>query len=120
MREFQQWSQNGSKSGQRNQNHDNLSGSVTALPEELPNGSVKVGKITFDPTQLLGKGCEGTFVYKLVNLMSVIFVLSISYLIVIGANSTREKLPLNVCCPSVLTLQTARWPCCGKVTLTPT
>ena len=74
VREFQQWSQNGSKSGQRNQNYDNLSGSVTALPEELPNGSVKIGKITFAPAQLLGKGCEGTFVYQLVDLPRFILI----------------------------------------------
>ncbi|KAJ8935645.1 hypothetical protein NQ318_010553 [Aromia moschata] len=38
--------------------------SATALSEELPNGLVRVGKISFNPKQLLGKGCEGTFVYK--------------------------------------------------------
>lgn len=30
------------------------------LTEEL----VEVGKITFDPQKVLGKGCEGTFVFK--------------------------------------------------------
>ncbi len=28
------------------------------------NGVVSVGKISFDSTSVLGKGCEGTFVYK--------------------------------------------------------
>ena len=37
---------------------------VTALPYELKNGNVKVGNIVFDPSHILGKGCEGTFVYK--------------------------------------------------------
>ena len=37
---------------------------VTALPVELDNGHIKVGNIQFDPTNILGKGCEGTFVYK--------------------------------------------------------
>lgn len=34
------------------------------MPEEIGDGLVKVGKITFDTEQVLGKGCEGTFVYK--------------------------------------------------------
>ena len=37
---------------------------VTALPVELENGHIKVGNIYFDPSHILGKGCEGTFVYK--------------------------------------------------------
>ena len=37
---------------------------VTALPVELDNGNIKVGNIQFDPAHILGKGCEGTFVYK--------------------------------------------------------
>ncbi len=37
---------------------------VTATPVELDNGIVKVGNIFFDPGHILGKGCEGTFVYK--------------------------------------------------------
>ena len=37
---------------------------VTATPVELGSGEVKVGNITFDPQIVLGKGCEGTFVYK--------------------------------------------------------
>uniref|UniRef100_A0A8D8UKA2 non-specific serine/threonine protein kinase n=1 Tax=Cacopsylla melanoneura TaxID=428564 RepID=A0A8D8UKA2_9HEMI len=37
---------------------------VTAVAEDLPDGKVRVGKITFDAAQVLGKGCEGTFVFK--------------------------------------------------------
>ena len=39
-------------------------GSVTANPVELGDGSIQVGKISFDTRQILGKGCEGTFVYR--------------------------------------------------------
>lgn len=31
---------------------------------ELGDGIVQVGKISFDPSKVLGKGCEGTFVFK--------------------------------------------------------
>ncbi|XP_065558599.1 serine/threonine-protein kinase/endoribonuclease IRE1-like isoform X1 [Artemia franciscana] len=34
------------------------------IPVELPNGEIQVGKITYKPFQVLGKGCEGTFVYR--------------------------------------------------------
>jgi len=37
---------------------------ITAHLVELENGDMKVGNIFFDPTHILGKGCEGTFVYK--------------------------------------------------------
>lgn len=37
---------------------------MIAVPEELEDGSTKVGKIIFHPEQILGKGCEGTFVYR--------------------------------------------------------
>lgn len=39
-------------------------GAVTAFAEELPDGIVKIGKITFCPDEVLGKGCDGTFVYR--------------------------------------------------------
>ncbi|XP_074647988.1 serine/threonine-protein kinase/endoribonuclease IRE1-like isoform X2 [Tubulanus polymorphus] len=32
--------------------------------EEVPPGYVRIGKIMFHPQQVLGHGCEGTFVYK--------------------------------------------------------
>lgn len=56
-----QLSQNGSRTSQHSSYGSNQ---VTAVSEELANGLVKVGKITFNPEQLLGKGCEGTFVYR--------------------------------------------------------
>lgn len=55
-------SQNGSRGSQ--QGSFGRNGQITAFSEELPGGLVKVGKITFHPEQLLGKGCEGTFVYR--------------------------------------------------------
>lgn len=36
------------------------------VAEELEDGVVRIGKITFKPDELLGKGCDGTFVYRLV------------------------------------------------------
>ncbi|XP_023221342.1 serine/threonine-protein kinase/endoribonuclease IRE1-like [Centruroides sculpturatus] len=32
--------------------------------EELPEGFLRIGKITFDPNSVLGHGCEGTIVYR--------------------------------------------------------
>lgn len=37
---------------------------VTAVPEEIDHGIMKVGKIEFNADEVLGKGCEGTFVFK--------------------------------------------------------
>ncbi|XP_011630520.1 serine/threonine-protein kinase/endoribonuclease IRE1 isoform X1 [Pogonomyrmex barbatus] len=45
-------------------NYSGKSSNSVAMPEEIGDGLVKVGKITFDTGQVLGKGCEGTFVYK--------------------------------------------------------
>lgn len=59
VREFKQ----SSSSGYIRQSNANL-GIVTAIAEELPDGSTRVGKILFDPYDILGKGCEGTFVFK--------------------------------------------------------
>lgn len=49
----------GSNSSQQTSLYD-----VTATAVELDNGMIKVGNITFDAGHILGKGCEGTFVYK--------------------------------------------------------
>ncbi|EZA61735.1 hypothetical protein DMN91_004412 [Ooceraea biroi] len=38
--------------------------SPIAEPEDIDTDLVKVGKITFDAQEVLGKGCDGTFVYK--------------------------------------------------------
>ncbi|KAF5287499.1 hypothetical protein FQA39_LY04127 [Lamprigera yunnana] len=62
IREFQQQSQNGSKGSQSSSYGRN--GFISALPEEVEGGMVRIGKITFHPEELLGKGCEGTFVYR--------------------------------------------------------
>lgn len=62
VREIQNLSQNGSRTSQNGSVGKNSG--VTALAEELPDGLVRVGKITFHPDELLGKGCEGTFVYR--------------------------------------------------------
>ncbi|XP_064116017.1 serine/threonine-protein kinase/endoribonuclease IRE1-like isoform X2 [Macrobrachium nipponense] len=51
------WSQGSASSGSSR-------GNVTATAEELDNGNIRVGKIVFDPQQLLGKGCDGTFVFQ--------------------------------------------------------
>jgi hypothetical protein len=40
---------------------------MTALPVELPDGHIRVGNISFNPAKILGKGCEGTFVYQVKN-----------------------------------------------------
>ncbi|KAG5868801.1 hypothetical protein JTB14_032700 [Gonioctena quinquepunctata] len=60
VKEIQNLSQNGSQSN----HHSGQNNHISAISEELPNGLVKIGKITFHPDQLLGKGCEGTFVYR--------------------------------------------------------
>lgn len=62
MREFQQLSQSGSRSSQPSSS--GKYGPITAIAEDLPDGVTRVGKITFTPDQLLGKGCDGTFVYR--------------------------------------------------------
>lgn len=40
------------------------SSSITAVAEELNDGTISVGKIIFNPQKLLGKGCDGTFVFR--------------------------------------------------------
>lgn len=61
FKEFQQLSQ-----GSRENSRTNELGRLNALvmPEDVGEGMVKVGKITFHTGQVLGKGCEGTFVYR--------------------------------------------------------
>lgn len=62
MREFQHLSQSGSRNSQPSSS--GRYGPVTAVAEDLPNGMVRIGKIMFAPDQQLGKGCDGTFVYR--------------------------------------------------------
>lgn len=58
VRDFQQLSQTSKNS------ETGSSSRVTALPEEIGFGVIKVGKIKFNSDEILGKGCEGTFVFK--------------------------------------------------------
>lgn len=58
VRELRQQSQTGSQtsnSGGKGNYHDVI---------DVGDGNVQVGKIVFDPSAVLGKGCEGTFVFK--------------------------------------------------------
>lgn len=58
VKDFQQLSQTSKNS--ESSSHSR----VTALPEEIGFGVVRVGKIQFNTDEVLGKGCEGTFVFK--------------------------------------------------------
>ena len=73
-KQFRQWEANfgrnhsnpGSNS-MSNISNSSRSGSnyeITATPVELEDGTIKVGNLSFNPMEVLGKGCEGTFVYK--------------------------------------------------------
>ncbi|CAH2037698.1 unnamed protein product, partial [Iphiclides podalirius] len=61
-REFQQLSQGGSRGS--NVSTTSSQGEVTGQLVDLGDGEVRIGKITFHTDQVLGKGCEGTFVYR--------------------------------------------------------
>lgn len=39
-------------------------GEITGQLMEIGDGEVQIGKISFKTDLVLGKGCEGTFVYK--------------------------------------------------------
>ncbi|KAJ0177114.1 hypothetical protein K1T71_007123 [Dendrolimus kikuchii] len=60
-REFQQLSQGGSRGSNVS---TSSSGEVTGQLVELGDGEVRIGKICFNTEKVLGKGCEGTFVYR--------------------------------------------------------
>ncbi|CAH2106534.1 unnamed protein product [Euphydryas editha] len=60
-REFQQLSQGGSRTSNTSTSSQ---GEVTGQLVELGDGEVRIGKISFYTDQVLGKGCEGTFVYR--------------------------------------------------------
>ncbi|KPJ08216.1 Serine/threonine-protein kinase/endoribonuclease IRE1 [Papilio machaon] len=62
-REFQQLSQGGSRGS--TVSNASSQGEVTGQLVDLGDGEVRIGKITFHTDQVLGKGCEGTFVYRL-------------------------------------------------------
>ncbi|KAL7301231.1 hypothetical protein TKK_0006195 [Trichogramma kaykai] len=61
FREIQHLSQNSRENSRTDSNSNN--GSFYA-PEEIGEGLVRVGKITINASGLLGKGCDGTFVYR--------------------------------------------------------
>lgn len=46
-----------------NSSNSNFS-QLTSISTVLANGHVEIGKITFNPKDVLGHGCEGTFVYR--------------------------------------------------------
>lgn len=57
VKELKQQSQTGSNGFLR-------TSGVTSELEDLGDGDIRIGKITFNPSHVLGKGCEGTFVFK--------------------------------------------------------
>ena len=65
MRELRNQSESGSKtngySGSRGSGSSNISAQDLV---DLGNGHIRVGKISFNSNEVLGKGCEGTFVFK--------------------------------------------------------
>lgn len=50
-----------SQTGSNSSTHSN--GQIHHL-EDLGSGEIRIGKITFSPEKVLGKGCEGTFVFQ--------------------------------------------------------
>lgn len=58
---FKQLSQSGSRFSNSSYVYN---GKFLSVPEELENGYIKIGKILFQPEQVIGRGCEGTFVYR--------------------------------------------------------
>ncbi|CAK9817696.1 Serine/threonine-protein kinase/endoribonuclease ire-1 [Anthophora quadrimaculata] len=54
----------GSRETSRTNDYYGMRSNALAVPQDMGEGVVKVGKITFDTGQVLGKGCEGTFVYR--------------------------------------------------------
>ncbi|XP_061395116.1 serine/threonine-protein kinase/endoribonuclease IRE1-like [Musca vetustissima] len=65
MQELRNQSENGSKtlgnSGSRGSGSSNISAQDLI---DLGDGHIRVGKISFNSNEVLGKGCEGTFVFK--------------------------------------------------------
>lgn len=54
----------GSRESSRTNDYYGTRANALADPEDMGDGVVKVGKIIFDTGQVLGKGCEGTFVFR--------------------------------------------------------
>ncbi|XP_011185643.2 serine/threonine-protein kinase/endoribonuclease IRE1 [Zeugodacus cucurbitae] len=65
MRELKNQSENGSKTYSSSNKSGSGSGNVNALDLiDLGDGNIRVGKISFNSNEVLGKGCEGTFVFR--------------------------------------------------------
>ncbi|XP_001607831.2 serine/threonine-protein kinase/endoribonuclease IRE1 isoform X1 [Nasonia vitripennis] len=65
FKEFQQLSQQFDQGSRENsRTGSNGRNGTIYTPEEIGEGLVRVGKITFNAEEVLGKGCDGTFVYK--------------------------------------------------------
>uniref|UniRef100_A0A1A9WJ68 non-specific serine/threonine protein kinase n=1 Tax=Glossina brevipalpis TaxID=37001 RepID=A0A1A9WJ68_9MUSC len=66
-RELKNQSENASKTYENssgNSRGSNGSNVSTQEPADLGDGYVRIGKISFNSNEVLGKGCEGTFVFK--------------------------------------------------------
>lgn len=59
MKALQEQSQNGSQT-----NSNRSSGGNYVEPIDFGDGEIRVGKINFNTQNILGKGCEGTFVFR--------------------------------------------------------
>ncbi|XP_054726618.1 serine/threonine-protein kinase/endoribonuclease IRE1 [Anastrepha obliqua] len=65
MRELKYQSENGSKTYSGSNKSSTASSSVNAKDLiDLGDGNIRVGKISFNSNEVLGKGCEGTFVFR--------------------------------------------------------
>ncbi|XP_067612639.1 serine/threonine-protein kinase/endoribonuclease IRE1 [Eurosta solidaginis] len=65
MRELKIQSENGSNTNSSSNKSSSSSNNTNALDlVDLGDGNIRVGKISFNSNEVLGKGCEGTFVFK--------------------------------------------------------
>uniref|UniRef100_A0A182SYR8 non-specific serine/threonine protein kinase n=1 Tax=Anopheles maculatus TaxID=74869 RepID=A0A182SYR8_9DIPT len=67
MKALQEQSQNGSQTSNSNRSGSNGSGGgggSYSEPIDFGDGEMRVGKINFNTQSVLGKGCEGTFVFR--------------------------------------------------------
>lgn len=65
MKGIQNKSNNSNNSSQGSSRGSNQStNGLSHTVEVLPDGSFSIGKIMFRTNEILGKGCEGTFVFK--------------------------------------------------------
>uniref|UniRef100_W8C6D6 non-specific serine/threonine protein kinase n=1 Tax=Ceratitis capitata TaxID=7213 RepID=W8C6D6_CERCA len=65
MRELKNQSENGSKTYSSTNKSGSGSSNVSGLDLiDLGDGNIRVGKISFNSNEVLGKGCEGTFVFR--------------------------------------------------------